>query len=45
MPSSREEFLPTRWSLLSRLKDWDDQKSWRQFFDTYWRLIYNTGVK
>jgi RNA polymerase sigma factor (sigma-70 family) len=37
---SAEEFIPTRMSLLSRLKDWDDQESWREFFDTYWRLIH-----
>ena len=30
----------TRWSLLSRLKDWGDEKSWQDFFNTYWRLIY-----
>jgi RNA polymerase sigma-70 factor (ECF subfamily) len=45
MPKKTDEFLPTRWSLLSRLKDWDDQESWRQFFDTYWQLIYSTAVK
>jgi len=39
------EFIPTRRSLLSRLKNWDDQDSWRQFFDTYWRLIYSVAVK
>jgi RNA polymerase sigma factor (sigma-70 family) len=39
------EYLPTRWSLLSRLKDWDDQESWRQFFDLYWRLIHNTALQ
>jgi len=40
-----QSFLPTRRSLLSRIRDWDDQESWRRFFDTYWRLIYNTAVK
>src|SRR6266699_907679 len=45
MPSDSKEFLPTRWSLLSRLKDWDDQDSWRQFFDAYWKLIYSTALK
>jgi hypothetical protein len=30
-----EEFIPTRYSLLSRLQDWDDQESWKDFFDTY----------
>ena len=39
------ELLPTRRSLLSRLKSWDDQDSWREFFDTYWRLIYDVARK
>jgi RNA polymerase sigma factor (sigma-70 family) len=39
------ELIPTRQSLLSRLKDWQDQESWKVFFDTYWRLIYNAAVK
>jgi RNA polymerase sigma factor (sigma-70 family) len=39
------ELIPTRQSLLSRLKNWEDQESWRVFFDTYWRLIYNAAVK
>jgi len=37
--------LPTRKSLLSRLKDWDDNDSWRTFFETYWKLIYCTAIK
>ncbi|MBI4327138.1 MAG: sigma-70 family RNA polymerase sigma factor [Chloroflexi bacterium] len=40
-----DEFLPTRRSLLSRLKDWDDKESWKDFFDTYWKLIYGVAVK
>jgi len=40
-----EELIPTRQSLLSRLKDWNDQESWKVFFDTYWRLIYGAAVK
>lgn len=40
-----EELLPTRQSLLSRLKNWDDQESWKAFFDTYWKLIYNMAIK
>jgi len=35
--------LPTRQSLLLRLRDWQDQEGWREFFDTYWRLIYNVA--
>ena len=37
--------IPTRHSLLNRLKDWGDHASWQDFFDTYWRLIYNVAVK
>ena len=32
-------------SLLSRLRDWDDQEGWREFFQTYWRLIYDVAFK
>jgi RNA polymerase sigma-70 factor (ECF subfamily) len=39
------ELLPTRYSLLSRLENWDDQKSWKDFFDTYWRLIYSVALR
>jgi RNA polymerase sigma-70 factor (ECF subfamily) len=39
------ELIPTRLSLLTRLKDWNDQESWKAFFDTYWRLIYRAAVK
>src|SRR5882724_10182973 len=37
--------IPTRQSLLSRLKDWGDNKSWKDFFDTYWKFIYRAGIK
>ena len=30
----------TRRSLVDRLVNWDDQKRWQEFFDTYWKLIY-----
>src|SRR5881296_638277 len=40
-----DSLLPTRQSLLSRLQDWQDQDGWREFFDTYWRLIYNVARK
>jgi RNA polymerase sigma-70 factor (ECF subfamily) len=45
MPASPDELIPTRRSLLSRLKDWDDQESWREFFNTYWKLIYGVALK
>lgn len=37
--------MPTRQSLLARMKDWQDQKSWQDFFDTYWRLIYSMATR
>lgn len=39
------ESLRTRWSLLSRLKDWEDRESWGEFFDTYRDLIFNVARK
>jgi RNA polymerase sigma factor (sigma-70 family) len=43
--SAGDEFIPTRLSLLSRLKRWDDQESWRDFFDTYWKFLYSVALK
>lgn len=40
-----ENPIPTRYTLLGRLKNWDDQDSWKDFFDTYWRLIYAWALK
>src|SRR5262245_16838946 len=40
-----DEFIPTRHSLLSRLKNWDDQESWRDFFNTYWKLVYSVALR
>lgn len=45
MTESADEFIPTRQSLLSRLKDWEDADGWKEFFDTYWRLIYSVALK
>ena len=40
-----DELIPTRQSLLSRLKNSEDHDSWQDFFDTYWKLIYSVAVK
>lgn len=40
-----DEFLPTRNSLVSRLRDWDDHESWRAFFDTYWKFLFSIALK
>ena len=45
MPEQLFDPIPTRHSLLNRLKDWGDQTSWQDFFNTYSRLIYNVAVK
>jgi RNA polymerase sigma factor (sigma-70 family) len=37
--------MPTRRSLISRLRNWDDHASWQEFFDTYWKLIYAVALK
>jgi RNA polymerase sigma-70 factor (ECF subfamily) len=43
MSTAADDSLQTRQSLLSRLRDLDDQESWRTFFDLYWRLLYNVA--
>src|SRR6185436_5257790 len=45
MTLSAEDPIPTRYTLLGRLQNWDDQDSWKDFFDTYWRLIYAVALK
>jgi RNA polymerase sigma factor (sigma-70 family) len=48
LPSSDardERLLPTRRSLLGRLRDWEDQASWRDFFNTYWKFIYGVAIR
>ncbi len=31
----QDTYLPTRRTLLERLRDWEDQHSWREFFELY----------
>lgn len=40
-----DAFLPTRSSLLSRLRKWDDKRSWDEFVRTYERLIHSVALK
>ncbi len=35
----------TRKSLIARLDNWEDQKTWEEFYQTYWRLIYAVAIK
>jgi RNA polymerase sigma factor (sigma-70 family) len=43
--SESEDRIPTRKSLLGRLKNWEDHQSWQEFFNTYWKLIYNFAIQ
>jgi RNA polymerase sigma-70 factor (ECF subfamily) len=45
MPDVPTDSIPTRHSLLARMKDWQDQKTWQDFFDTYWKLIYGVSLQ
>lgn len=40
-----DPYLSTRRSLITRLKNWDDQEGWHEFFQTYWKLIYAVALK
>ncbi len=45
MAETADDLIPTRATLLERLKNWQDQASWQDFFDTYWGLIYGVARK
>jgi RNA polymerase sigma factor (sigma-70 family) len=45
MRVTRAELIPTRATLIERLKNWQDQTSWQEFFDIYWQLIYCVARK
>ena len=41
----QQAFAKTRKSLIARLDNWEDQKTWDEFYQTYWRLIYSVAIK
>jgi RNA polymerase sigma factor (sigma-70 family) len=45
MAQLADELIPTRTTLLERLKNWRDDSSWEDFFDTYWKIIYGVAMK
>lgn len=45
MENENGDLIPTRASLLGRLKNSKDQASWQEFFDTYSGLIYRVARK
>lgn len=40
-----QAYAKTRKSLIERLDNWEDQKTWNEFYQTYWRLIYSVAIK
>ena len=50
-PTSEKEvdlshgYAKTRKSLIARLENWEDQRTWDDFYQTYWKLIYSVGIK
>jgi len=41
----KKAFAQTRKSLIARLDNWEDQRTWDEFYKTYWKLIYSVAVK
>src|SRR5215510_9773307 len=44
-PSAGDDSLATRASLLGRIKNWEDARSWEEFTQTYSRLIRAVAIK
>src|SRR6187431_1656000 len=44
---TKQRFLcaKTRKSLIEKLDNWEDQKVWDEFYQTYWRLIFSVANK
>ncbi len=38
-------YAKTRKSLIAKLDNWEDQRTWEEFYQTYWRLIYSVAIK
>ncbi|WP_018971134.1 sigma-70 family RNA polymerase sigma factor [Rubritalea marina] len=41
----KQSFAKTRKSLIAKLDNWEDQRTWDEFYQTYWRLIYSVAIK
>ncbi len=41
----QQAYAKTRKSLIARLDNWEDQRTWDEFYQTYWRLIYSVAIK
>jgi RNA polymerase sigma-70 factor (ECF subfamily) len=40
-----QAYAKTRKSLIARLDNWEDQRTWDEFYQTYWKLIYAVATK
>lgn len=40
-----QAYAKTRKSLIAHLDNWENQKVWDEFYQTYWRLIYSISMK
>lgn len=45
MDMQTDHATSTRYSLLNRLQDWQDNQSWQDFFGTYRRLIFSIALR
>ena len=45
MPKPTEDSLPTRPSLLRRVRNWNDQAGWQEFYNTYKRIVFVVAIK
>lgn len=45
MGEDKDELIPTRTTLLERLRDWRDEASWQEFFNIYSKLIRGVALK
>ncbi len=45
MHTKADDWTPTRHTLIARLKDLEDEKSWKEFFELYAKLIYGVARK
>ena len=40
-----QAYAKTRKSLIAKLENWEDQRTWDEFYQTYWRLIFAVAIK
>lgn len=45
MNTKNDNSLPTRRTLINRLRNGQDDASWREFFQLYWKLIYSFAIR